>query len=132
RQDNEQAFAELVRRYWKTVHAMVYARVRSLDATEEIVQNVFISIWDKRSSLAIHNIPAYLYATTKNKVINYIQSQLTYRKHWEYYKQFIKRDENVTEQDVQVNEIMEALESGINDLPAKSKKIFQLHQREGL
>lgn len=132
RQDNEQAFAELVRRYWKTVHAMVYARVRSLDATEEIVQNVFISIWDKRSSLAIHNIPAYLYATTKNRVINYIQSQLTYRKHWEYYKQFIKRDENVTEQDVQVNEIMEALESGINDLPAKSKKIFQLHQREGL
>lgn len=132
RQDDEQAFAELIRRYWKTVHTMVYSKVRSLDVTEEIVQNLFISIWDKRSSLSIRNIPAYLYATTRNRVINYLHAQLTYRKHWEYYKQFITREENVTEQDVQVNEIMEALESGINDLPAKSKKIFQLHQREGL
>lgn len=132
RKDSEPAFAELVKRYWKSVHNMVYSKVKSLDVTEEIVQNLFISIWDKRASLSIKNIPAYLHAATKNRVINYIHSQLTYRRHWEYYRQFIVQDENVTENDIQMNEIMEALECGINGLPAKSKKIFQLHQREGL
>lgn len=130
-QDNERAFAELVRRYWKYVHAMTYARIRSLDATQEIVQNLFISIWDKRAKLAIEHLPSYMCVATKNRVLNYIQSQLTQKKHWDYYKQFIPRQDHVTEHDVEANELMEALENGLKELPEKSKKIFRLHQLEG-
>lgn len=131
RQDNERAFTELVRRYWKYVHATTYARVRSLDATQEIVQNLFISIWDKRATLTIEHLPSYLRIATKNRVLNYIKSQLTHKKHWDYYKQFIPRQDHVTEHDVEANELMEALENGLNELPEKSKKIFRLHQLEG-
>jgi RNA polymerase sigma-70 factor (family 1) len=132
RQDDEKAFAELVRRYWQQVHATAYARIRSLDATEEIVQNLFISIWDKRGTLSIRHLPSYLNAATKNRVLNYIDSQLTLKRHWDYYKQFIAPEEYVTDHDVKANELMEALECGLNQLPEKSKKIFRLHQLEGL
>jgi RNA polymerase sigma-70 factor (ECF subfamily) len=132
RQDDEKAFAELIKRYWKSVHAMAYARVRSLDVTQDIVQKLFISIWDKRATLSIRHLPSYLNTATKNRVLNYIDSQLTHRKHWDYYKQFISHQEDVTEHDVQVNELMEALECGMNELPEKSKKIFRLHQLEGV
>jgi RNA polymerase sigma-70 factor (ECF subfamily) len=132
RQDDEKAFAELIKRYWKSVHAMTYARVRSLDVTQDIVQKLFISIWDKRATLSIRHLPSYLNTATKNRVLNYIDSQLTHRKHWDYYKQFISHHDDVTEHDVQVNELMEALECGMNELPEKSKKIFRLHQLEGV
>jgi len=132
RQDDEKAFAELVKRYWKQVHALTYARVRSLDATQEIVQSLFISLWDKRATLSIRHLPSYLNGATKNRVLNYIDSQLTHRRHWDYYKQFISQQANVTDHDVEVNELMEALECGMNNLPEKSKKIFRLHQLEGL
>ena len=132
RQDDEKAFAELVKRYWKQVHAMTYARVHSLDATQEIVQNLFISLWDKRTTLSIRHLPSYLSVATRNRVLNYIDSQLTQRRHWDYYKQFISQQADVTDHDVKVNELMEALECGLNDLPEKSKKIFRLHQLEGL
>jgi RNA polymerase sigma-70 factor (family 1) len=132
RQDNEKAFEELVKRHWQPVHAMTYARVRSLDATQEIVQNLFISIWDKRTTLSIRHLPSYLNAAIKNRVLNYIESQLTHRRHWDYYKQFIAQHDHVTENDVQANELMEALEYGMNELPEKSKKIFRLHQLEGV
>src|SRR5690606_2116808 len=49
-QDDEKAFAELFRRYWKQVHAMAYARVKSKEVTEEIVQDLFASLWDKRAT----------------------------------------------------------------------------------
>lgn len=132
RQDDEKAFAELVRRYWKHAHDMTYARVRCLDATQELVQNLFVAIWDKRASLYIRHLPSYLSAAVKNRVLNYIESQLTHRRHWDHYKQFISQADRVTDNDVKINELMEALESGMDELPEKSKKIFRLHQLEGL
>ena len=91
RQDDEKAFAELFERYWKQVHAMAYARVLSMDATQEIVKNVFISLWDQRATLSTSHLPSYLNAETKNCVLNYMDSQLTYRQRLDYCKKFIAR-----------------------------------------
>lgn len=131
RKSDSAAFAELFKRYWKRVHAMTYSRVRSEEVTKEIVQDLFISLWDKRESLVIKNLPAYLYTAVKNRVLNYIESQVVRQKHWDYYKQFIPERENVTENDVELNELMEALEDGIDQLPEKSRTIFKLNRLEG-
>jgi RNA polymerase sigma-70 factor (ECF subfamily) len=129
--DDKKAFSELVRRYWKQVHAMAYGRLRSMDVTQEIVQNLFISIWDKRATLSIQHLPSYLQAAIKNRVLNHVASQITRQRHWDYYKQFIPQQDNVTDHDVETSELMEALENGVDRLPEKSRKIFQLHQLEG-
>lgn len=130
-QHNEKAFAALFNRYWRTVHADTFARVRSEEVTKEIVQDLFVSLWNKRSTLSIYHLPSYLHAATKNRVLNYFESQNVLRKHWEYYKSCIPANENVTENDVDLNELMEALEDGIEQLPEKSKTIFRLNRLDG-
>src|SRR5688572_20594170 len=112
RHDDKKAFAEFFQRYWKQVHAMTYAMVPSMDATQEIVQNIFISLWDNRTTLSIRHLPSYLQAETKNCVLNYIDSQLIHTRH--------------------SDKSMEALERGMNELREKPKKIFRLHELEGL
>ena len=112
RHDDEKAFAELFERYWKQVHAMTYAMVRSMEATQEIVQNIFISLWDNRATLSISHLPSCLQAATKNCVLNYIDSQLIHTRY--------------------SDKSMEALEPAMNDLPEKPKNIFRLHELEGL
>jgi len=131
RQNDKKAFEELFRRYWKKVYAMTYALVRSEKPTQEIVQDIFISLWDKRLTLSINHLPSYLYVTAKNRTLNYIASQITREKYWNYYKQFIPLQENVTANAVEFNELMEALEDGIEQLPEKSKKVFRLNHLEG-
>jgi RNA polymerase sigma-70 factor (family 1) len=131
RQNDKKAFAELFKRYWKKVYAMTYALVRSEKPTQEIVQDIFISLWDKRLTLSINHLPSYLYVTAKNRTLNYISSQITREKYWNYYKQFIPVQENVTANAVEFNELMEALEDGIEQLPEKSKKVFRLNHLEG-
>ncbi len=112
RHDDEKAFAEFFERYWKQVHGMTYAMVPSMDATQEIVQNIFISLWDNRTTLSISHLPSSLQAATKNCVLNYIDSQRIHTRH--------------------SDKSMEALERVMNDLPEKPKKIFRLHELEGL
>jgi len=130
RHDDEKAFAELFERYWKQVHAMTYAMVHSMEATQEIVQNIFISLWDHRATLSISHLPSYLQVATKNCVLNYIDSQLNDRKHWDCNRSIDQQAH--FDHDVTVNELMEVRECGMNDLPGKPKNIFRLHELDGL
>lgn len=129
--DDEEAFAELFRRYWKKVHAMAYPRVRSKEVTAEIVQDIFISLWDKRASHSIRHLPSYLYTTVKNKALNYAEAQVVRKNYWDYCRKFFPDRDNVTENTVEFDELMEAIETGMEHLPEKSKKIFRLNRLEG-
>lgn len=129
--DDEKAFTELCRRYWRKVHASAYARVRSTEVTKEIVQELFTSLWDKRASVSINHLPSYLFNAVKYKVLNYIDSRLVYQKYWDYYKRYVPQHDDATEATVQFNELMLAVEEGMEHLPEKSKDVFRLNHLEG-
>jgi RNA polymerase sigma-70 factor (family 1) len=131
RHDDEEAFTELFQRYWKTVHAMAYVRVRSEEVTTEIVQELFISLWDKRASQSIKHLPSYFYTAVKNKTLNHIEAQFVRKNYSAYYKKFIPGQENATENTVEFDDLMQAVETGMEDLPEKSKKVFKLNRLEG-
>lgn len=131
RNDNENAFSELFRRYWRKGYRMAYTRVRSKEATEEIVQDLFVTLWDKRASLAINNMSSYLYISVKHKVLNFIDSQLVHQKYQIYHKTFIQQQEDATERTVVFNELMGAIKEGLECLPEKSKEVFRLNRLEG-
>jgi len=131
RHDDESAFNELFKRYWRKVHAMAYARVRSKEITEEIVQELFTSLWDKRTTHTIQSLPSYLYQAVKFKALNYIESRIVQEKYWNYYKTFVPQGEDATEDVIGYNDLMEVIEQGMTKLPEKSKKVFRLHRIEG-
>lgn len=131
RRDDEEAFAELFKRYWKKVHNMAYQRVRSEEVTAEIVQDLFIALWDKRASHSITHLPSYLYSAVKNKALNYMAAQVVRKNYWDYCKKFFLDRDNATENTVEFDELMEAIETGIEHLPEKSQKVFRLNRLEG-
>jgi RNA polymerase sigma-70 factor (ECF subfamily) len=131
RQSDEKAFSELFNRYWNTAHRIAYSKVRSLETTQEIVQELFITLWDKRETLMVHNMPAFISTCIKNKAIKYIESQIVKEKYWTYYKNYIPQTESVTESELDYKELKEAIEAEVERLPAKSKKVFQLNRFQG-
>jgi RNA polymerase sigma-70 factor (family 1) len=131
RHDNEKAFEEIFNRYWSKVYGIAYSLVRSREVTQEIVQGLFISLWDKRASLAINNLPSYLTTAARHRALDVIESQLVRQKHWDYYKRFIPQEACTTEQDVTFNELVVAIEEKLQLLPEKSKRVFTLNRMEG-
>lgn len=131
RNDDRVAFGELFARYGKVVYKMAYSRLRSHVAAEEIVQNLFISFWDKRRNHSISNISSYFYIAVKHKVLNIIESRIVQKKYWDYYKAFIPSEENATEKYVEFNELLTTIEEGMKNLPEKSKEVFKMNRLEG-
>lgn len=72
--EDQQAFEILYDRYWEDLYLLAYLMLRNKDASKDIVQEVFIWLWEHRLSLQIKSLRAYLKTAVKYKVANHIRS----------------------------------------------------------
>ncbi len=125
------SFEQLFKRYWHVMYASARSRVQSHDEAEEIVQNIFSTLWEKRKSLHINDPRNYLYIAVRNSVINLVRSKIKERKYWDYYSKFIPVKEEATTHVVEFGELELAMERAVSHLPEKSRKVFRLSREEG-
>lgn len=116
------------------LHRFSYSIVKSNEAAEEIVSDVFIKIWQIRARLPeIENLKVYLFTIAKNFSINYI--------HRNYKNVSYCIDEIDIEPVVSLGnpeelfisrEIINKIKTAIRDLPPQCRLIFQLVKEEGM
>lgn len=73
--DDRAAFAELYNRYWKTLINMAGKRRLSIEAAEEIVQDVFVDFFIRRKDIKAHCPEAYLRTAVKYQIYKTYRSQ---------------------------------------------------------
>lgn len=99
-------------------------------AAEDIVQEVFLKLWNKREELnAIQSLNSYLYKATINTALNYLESnRRTVRLEIHHEK-----DRVIAAEDrYQLNELESKINTAVSELPPKCKVIFLLSRHEGL
>lgn len=130
RQGEPWAFEEIFLRHWHKLYLIAYSKIGSHAEAEEIVQNIFSSLWEKRKTLIIANLAGYLHMAVRNRIINQIRGKITHRRFWEYYRQFIPVTKE-TEDTVMFDDLSDAVEVAVNRLPEKSRQVFRLNRLEG-
>ena len=73
---DEGALKEIYLRYWKELYLIALKKIRSNEVAEELVQNVIVSLWDKRKITTIRNLEGYLKVAVKYQVINFIKGKI--------------------------------------------------------
>lgn len=131
RDGSEVAFEAIYKLYWHRLYVTAYSKVESHAEAEEIVQTIFSNLWEKRQALLITNLGAYLQISVRNRIINHIRGKITQRKYWEYYKNYIPLEREVTTDAVMYDDLAEAVEVAVNRLPEKSRQVFRLNRLEG-
>lgn len=127
------AFEEIYRRYWRVLYGIAYRRLQSREISEEIVQDIFTSLWINRRTALIQSLPAYLSSAVKYKVINHVSRLMSQHAYThEQQKRGIKLHDNCTEETVLLEDFNGALEREIEKLPAKRRQIVRLHKNEDL
>jgi RNA polymerase sigma-70 factor (ECF subfamily) len=131
KQDNEGAFHTLFERYAGKVRSLAFSKVNSKEIAQEIVQEVFTYIWERRHDLQISSFSSYVFVAVKYQAINYFKSEITHQRHHKLYKAFIKISEESTMQSIQYNDLAEALEESVQKLSYKTQLVFRLNRFEG-
>jgi RNA polymerase sigma factor (sigma-70 family) len=71
-EDDHQAFTVLYDRYWDRLYASAFFRLKDQAAAEELVQDVFVTIWQKRRELVIQSLQPYLAAMLRYAIYRHL------------------------------------------------------------
>ena len=123
---DELAFKELYLRYWKKLFYSAVNKINSKEVAEDIVQTIFVELWDNREIHSIQNISGYLDKAVKYRVINYIKAAISKQSLIAHFIKKQKPDENDADLHLLVHELNAAIDRAIEQLPQKTQTVFRL------
>lgn len=130
RESDAHAYEEIYNRYWDKLYGVAYHQLGSKEEAEQLVQEIFEKLWKQRHKWEIKYLGVYLVVSIKNLATNFIKSQITFRKYQEYLI-FEEIQQNYQGQDiVNYNDLAQAVESVMKQLPEKTAEIFRLSRFE--
>ena len=130
--EEEALFEELFRRNYQRLCQRVYRITHELEAAEDIVQEVFISFWNKPDQ-KIESPDAYLYRACMNKAINYVSStQRRTQLQNEQYQAQKQEAAQSPQQELEQQELELQVQQTIAKLPPMCRKVFLLSRYEGM
>lgn len=130
---SQKAFSRLFYGYQQQLGAFVQMVTGLPEMAEEVVQDVFVQIWQKRSSLPeIEHFSSWLFIVTKNKTLNALRNQQLRQKKWQQYELDIKSGLHQDLGHDEDQEYYDLLQEAVEQLPPQQKRAFQLRYQENL
>jgi RNA polymerase sigma-70 factor (family 1) len=130
---DEKSFRVLYECYWEKVYAVCYNHVRQVEIAQGMVQDIFRSLWERRDTLEITTSPEkYLVRSAKFKVFEYIRNTQTRKEHFEKAMSGYTGYIHATEHEVVYNNLKGQVDTLVDSLPDKCRRVFRMSREEGL
>ena len=129
---DHKAFEKIYLNYWEKLYSVAYKWTNCRETSKELVQDLFLKLWDKRETLHIYrSLNSYIFSFIKYLIYNHLDSQKVKDKHLASL-----RPENnleyTTDQKLSFDELYQLLDVEIGNLPEKTKNVFQLSRQHNL
>jgi RNA polymerase sigma-70 factor (family 1) len=133
RQGDEKAFEQTFRKYYERLCHYACSLLKDEDESEEVVQTVFFTIWEKRADLEITlSLKSYLYRAVHNHCLNRFKHATVRDAHREYTEYFIAQSQDSVTEAIHASELEERIEEAISTLPQQCQKAFRMSRFEEL
>jgi RNA polymerase sigma-70 factor (ECF subfamily) len=130
---DQQAFTEIFYHYFQRIHHFILKKTKSEELTEEIIQEVFISVWEKREKFsAVENFEDYLFSMAANRTWNFIRRLHNEKELKQKVWRTIEAHQNSTEDLLDLKESQGLINEAVEQLSPQRKKIFILSRQQGL
>ncbi|GAA4406680.1 RNA polymerase sigma-70 factor [Nibrella viscosa] len=127
---DEAAFREIYRKYWQLLFGIAYRKLQSQENAEEIVQDIFVDIWERRAGLQIDDLKKYLIGAVKYRILNTIKAKLIRERYKTFSQTLTTHTEPLTESELAFQDLSRAIEQALAGLPQKTQEIFRLNRLE--
>jgi len=132
---DENSFKFLYEKYYSTLISFSYKYLKSKEESEEIVQNIFSKIWERRSDLNESlNFKSYLFQIAVNDIYNRFKKKV----HEKKYHDFQKESNNypvslsICENRFDFQDILDMVKKVIDKFPPQRKLIFTMKKLDEL
>ncbi|HZL10339.1 MAG TPA: RNA polymerase sigma-70 factor [Prolixibacteraceae bacterium] len=131
---DEIAFKYFFDTYYDDLCNFVNGYLRDETFSEDVIQNIFIYLWEKKDSLPFNcSIKSYLYTASKNKSLNFIRNAKNKNKIvLELFDQSDIFSDESADQFLEFEELKTIISNAIEVLPPKCKTVYKLSRDDGL
>lgn len=132
RDGSHDAFQQVYLHYIDSVWEFLRMLIKSDADSEEIAQDVFVALWEKRGRIdPSKNIKPYLYANARNAVLNYFKHKKVKDKYMQFAVNSIPRYET-SDEIVIAQETELLIMITVERMPAQRRRVFKMSRFEGL
>ncbi len=132
RESDEYALKILFNRSWERMYKLAYSISGDKDTSKDLVQDVWISIWERRDTIINENIEAYLMRSIRFRVYKHLRDSKLNKTQIDFLESIeTSKTESVLEK-LYLEDTKDKLEKILNRLPSKCKHVFTLSRYEGL
>jgi len=129
----EKGFERLYNAHWEKVFAVCYHNIHDLELAQEMSQDIFKSIWERRKTLVVKkSFEHYLVRAAKLKVAEHFRNQAIRKKHITIISNNCCHSTHCTEEDVGFSMLVEELELLVDRLPCQCRNVFHLSREKGM
>jgi RNA polymerase sigma-70 factor (ECF subfamily) len=129
KQSDKSALNDLFNQYYRRLCRFAFVILRCEQSAEEIVQDVFVRLWEKRESLnhSYSNLQNYLFISVKNASLN----QIRFNRVREYTSD-IENTQATSKNEFDKDTFLNRLNYAVGKLPDQCRMIYYLKNKEGL
>jgi RNA polymerase sigma-70 factor (ECF subfamily) len=138
RHGDEAAFEALFLAYYEKLCQYAARYISSHDVVEDLVQDVFLSLWRRRSDLRSElDVRPYLYKAVRNEALKYLNRQRV-RKRPDTQQRLDRQElekrlaQAAPDEELEHQEFEAAVQAAIETLPERRREIFNLSRRNDL
>jgi RNA polymerase sigma-70 factor (family 1) len=126
---DEHAMVMLYKNYWKSLYISAYKILKNRETCEDIVQELFIKIWNNREELTVnYGIKAYLSASVRYEVFRRLRNS---KNHEPILDEIIETVADLSLYDrVEYQELQGQISSVVDLLPRKCREVYNLSRNE--
>jgi len=130
---NERAYEEIYKRFWAVLYRHARRLLHDDDGAEDVVQEVFLTLWNKAPELEIKgSLSGYLYTTVRNKIFDQIAHGKVKAKYMASLRDFIMEGDCQTDYLIREKQLRVMIEAEIALLPEGMRKAFELSRNSNM
>jgi RNA polymerase sigma-70 factor (ECF subfamily) len=128
--DSSLLFEDVFKSHFKSLHVYAITIVKDETIAEEMVQNVFFKLWEKKEQIRLQqSVKAYLYRAVHNECLNHLKHDKVkagYKAHAIYAN---NESESAADPAI-IKELERHIDKALKELPEQCRTIFQLSRFE--
>lgn len=127
------AYKILFTKYWDQIYSTAFMFTKSPDLSEDLTQDVFAKIWEKRINLSgVEKLEGYLFITARNLIFDRMRKKVFITESDEYLRAYFSDPTDSPHEKYEMKELNTFIQKGISQLPLQQQTAFRLSRFQGL
>jgi RNA polymerase sigma-70 factor (ECF subfamily) len=124
------SFRHIFDKYYDSIRNFLYYRSGSIELAEDLIQDVFLKLWENRETVREESVGGYLYTIAANLIKNhYRRNEISF-----HFLNTLTRQYNNESPEylMEVEEFDRRLQQALGKMPVKSRDVFLMNRVDGL